>query len=92
MITGKINHDRLIKENLFRLGDIFVTASKSENQPLSIMEAMAFGKPVVASRIGGIPDFVIDGKTGFLADHKNPKDFADKISRILKKKRVQQRF
>jgi glycosyltransferase involved in cell wall biosynthesis len=47
-------------------------------------EAMMFEKPIVASRIGGIPMFLKDKKAGLLARHNNPKDFAEKIIWLLK--------
>lgn len=53
-----------------------------ENQPYSIMESYAFGKPVVASNIGGIPELVKNGKTGLLFDHRSEHDLALKIKRL----------
>jgi 1,2-diacylglycerol 3-alpha-glucosyltransferase len=47
---GAIDHDRLIREHLYHLGDIFVVSSKFETQGLSTLEAMAHGLPVVAVR------------------------------------------
>ncbi|SBT04713.1 Glycosyltransferase [Candidatus Accumulibacter aalborgensis] len=46
--------------------DIFVLASEQEGRPTSIMEAMAAGLPVVATRVGGVADLVIDGQSGLL--------------------------
>ncbi len=54
----------------YRLGDVFVFASKSETQGMVILEAMSAGLPVVAVRSSGIADAVIDGKNGF----KTPED------------------
>lgn len=51
--------------------------------PLLMIEAMTLGKPVVVSRAGGIPEFVEDGVTGWLADPRRPEDFAEKIGRVL---------
>ena len=51
--------------------------------PVMLVEAMALGKPVVASDIGGIPEFVEDGLSGFLAEPDNPIDFAEKVIKIL---------
>lgn len=53
-------------EEVMGLFDVFVLVSASESQCMPITESMAFGKPVVASRFGGIPDFVEDGVTGLL--------------------------
>jgi len=63
---GYIAHEQLISEGVLRLGDVFVTASKTENQPLSIMEAMAAGVPVIGPAAQGIPELVIPGETGEL--------------------------
>jgi exopolysaccharide biosynthesis WecB/TagA/CpsF family protein len=47
--------------------------------PMVIVEAMSAGRPVVASRIGGIPEIVEDGKTGLLFEPGNPMDLAEKV-------------
>lgn len=61
--------------------DLFVHASDHEGLPAGIMEAIAAGLPVVASRVGGIPELVIDGYNGYLADNR-PEAFAEKIIRL----------
>lgn len=50
-----------------------------ENMPNTVLEAYAYGKPVVASRLGSLIDLVEDGKTGFLFEAKNADDFAAKL-------------
>jgi len=57
--------------------------SFQENSPLSIAEAMAVGVPVVAARVGGIPEMVEDGKTGLLVDPYDTEDIVGAICRIL---------
>ena len=47
--------------------DLFALSSKTEGHPLAVIEAMATGLPVLATSVGGIPDMVEDGSTGFLA-------------------------
>jgi glycosyltransferase involved in cell wall biosynthesis len=49
-------------------GDIFVLPSRAENQPVAILEAMARARPVIATRIGAIPEQVADGETGLLVE------------------------
>jgi glycosyltransferase involved in cell wall biosynthesis len=54
--------------------------------PIALTEFMMSEKPTVSSRIGGMPDFIIDGKNGFMVNHKNPDEFAEKIVWLLKHK------
>jgi glycosyltransferase involved in cell wall biosynthesis len=51
-----------------RLGelDVFVLPARAENLPMAILEAMAWAVPVVATRVGGVPELVVDGATGLL--------------------------
>ena len=60
--------------------DVFALTSRSEGMPLSVLEAWAAGVPVVASRVGGLPEMVEDGRTGLLFD---PEDEAGLASRLL---------
>jgi len=54
-----------------------------ENNPRSIIESFALGKPVIGSRIGGIPELVIDGKTGYTFEPGNAIDLKEKINYML---------
>ncbi len=63
--------------------DVFVLTSQMEASPVSIMEAMACGKPVVAPRVGSIDESVIDGVTGYLVEPGNSVLAADGILRLL---------
>jgi glycosyltransferase involved in cell wall biosynthesis len=62
---------------------IVVPSEWHENSPLSILEAMAYGKPIVASNIGGIPELVRDGKTGLLFAPGNVSQLSDSIATLL---------
>ncbi len=57
----------------------FVTSSLTEGISLTLLEAMAVGLPVVATRVGGNPEIVVDGETGRLAPARNPQALADAI-------------
>ncbi len=71
------------KYQYYKASKIVVIPSRWDVAPLTLYEAMASGKPVVASNIGGIPDVVDDGKTGFLFETENVKDLANKIIILL---------
>ena len=63
--------------------DIFVLPSLNEGMGVAVLEAMAASKPVVASRVGGIPELVEDGLTGFLVAPGNAEELAGAITRLV---------
>jgi len=63
--------------------DIVVLTSLNEGTPVSIIEAMASSRPVVATDVGGVKDLVIDGENGFLAKTGDAEDLSEKILRLL---------
>jgi glycosyltransferase involved in cell wall biosynthesis len=62
---------------------ILVVPSYQEGLPTVILQAMACGTPVVATAVGGVPDIIIDGKTGFIIDYNSAESIADAILRAL---------
>ena len=66
-----------------RTFDVFVLSSLSEGTPLALMEAMACGVPAVATRVGGIPEIVVDGETGILVPRANPRALAEAVAALL---------
>ena len=62
---------------------IFVLPSRAENQPVAILEAMARGLPVVSTRIGAIPEQVIDGQTGLLVPPGESAPLAQALQELL---------
>jgi len=81
-LTGNIS-DRRELEKHYLQSDLFVLPSMTEGTPKAILEAMAYGLPVVASRVGGIPLVVRDGRDGVLIDPRNPIDLQSALRRVL---------
>ncbi len=69
--------------DLLRAADVLVLASEMEGLPLVILEAMSQGVPVVATDVGGIPEAVTDGETGFLIAPRDAGAVATAVARIL---------
>jgi len=63
--------------------DVAVLSSDYEGSPLSVMEYMAAGKPVVSTRVGGVPELVEDGVHGLLVEPRDPGALAAAIGRLL---------
>jgi glycosyltransferase involved in cell wall biosynthesis len=63
--------------------DIFAFPSFGEGFGLALLEAMAWGKPIVASRVMAIPEIVLDGETGFLTPPSDPAGLARALLRLL---------
>ena len=72
--------------------DVFMHTSHQEGLPVAVMEAMASGTPVVASRIRGNVDLIEDGVNGFLADTQDADGFAEKIRELLDKPDLAREF
>ncbi|MDY6953648.1 MAG: glycosyltransferase family 4 protein, partial [Thermodesulfobacteriota bacterium] len=68
--------------------DVFALPSLNEGMGRVLVEAMAAGKPVVASRVGGILDLVQEGLNGFLVEPGNPGALSDAIGRLLSDERL----
>ena len=64
--------------------DLFCLPSLKEGLSLSALEAMALAKPVVASRVGGTPEVVVDGETGLLVEPANPEALAQALAGMLR--------
>ncbi len=63
--------------------DVFVLSSRSEGMPISVLEAMAAGLPVVASAVGGVREQVVQGETGYLVPPDDPQALAGALRRLL---------
>jgi len=71
-------------DGLFRNASFLVLPSEwYENAPMTVLESFAHGKPVVGSDIGGIPEMVLEGRTGLLFRPGDPEDLREKIKYLL---------
>jgi glycosyltransferase involved in cell wall biosynthesis len=80
-----------LRERL-RSAQLFVLPSHSEGQPIGILEAMASSLPVVATRVGGIPDVVTDGVEGLLVDPGRPEQLAEALRRLIEAPALRERM
>ena len=78
--------------SLHKAFDIFVMSSVTEGLGTSLLDAMAAGKPVVATTAGGIPEVVVDGETGFLVPPRDHDAMAGAIVTLLKDDALRQRM
>jgi len=79
---GNISGENL--KNTFSQATIYILpTTHGEGMPTSILEAMAFGLPIVSRPVGGLVDFFEEGKMGYLLESLNPKDYSEKLIALL---------
>jgi glycosyltransferase involved in cell wall biosynthesis len=83
---GHVKHDDL--PIYLCMSDVFIRPSLSEGQGISFIEAMACKVPVVATPVGGIPDFIEDGKTGFFCKVSDARSIAKALKNVFEKKQT----
>ncbi len=79
--SGEIPHSMLAQR--YAVADVYVQPSLTEAFGMPVAEAMAAGVPVVATRVGGIPEMIEDGKTGLLVEADDAQGLAEGIRRLL---------
>ena len=72
--------------------DVYINTSKHEGIPMSILEAMALGLPIIAPDVGGVGEIIEDGVQGFLVKGRNPQDFADRCIRLYRDERLRRQM
>ena len=79
--TGWIPHDEL--PNYMNELKLIILPSYSEGLPAIVQEGMACGVVILATPVGGIPDLIKDGKTGFILENNSPECIAENVIRVL---------
>lgn len=69
-------------ERIYRASDAVALTSRNEGSPVALIEAMAAGRPVVSTRVGGVPDVVTDGETGLLVPMDDAAGVAAALTRV----------
>lgn len=87
---GSQNRDAIIR--ILAITDIFVLPSLWEGVPTAIMEAMAAFCPVVATAVGGVPELVIEGETGFLVDPYDSQALASRLKQLIRDPELRERM
>lgn len=90
VFTGKIPHNKIVEYH--NMMDIEVYLSDYESFGVSIIEASACEKPVVVSNVGGLPEVVDDGKTGFIVPPANPQKAAEAIEKLIVNINLREKF
>ena len=90
VFAGGISHDQL--PYFYSACDVFVIPSVVEAFGLVTIEAMACGKPVVGTNVGGIPDTIAEGMNGFLVKPRDPESLAERITLLLESPRLRERM
>jgi glycosyltransferase involved in cell wall biosynthesis len=77
---------------LYQAADLLVLPAEGEGLPGVVMEAMSYGVPCVASNIPCIPDLIRNGISGYLCNKDAPKDFAEKIQKLIRNDSLRQKM
>jgi glycosyltransferase involved in cell wall biosynthesis len=80
------DHGELVQ--YYQAADLFVHAARADTFPLTVLEALACGTPVVATQVGGIPEQIVDGVTGFLTPSGDSKAMIDRIFYLLNNRKL----
>lgn len=75
--------DPCIVARYYQAADVYVHPSRADTFPNTVLEALACGTPVIASKVGGIPEQIIEGKTGYLVPEGDAGRMAEKITFLL---------
>ena len=89
-LTGFVPHDEV--PDWVKTGDIMIFPTHYEGVPNAVLETMACAKPVVATAVGGIPEIINDGETGFLVKKKDVKGIVKVVNHLIKDEDLRKRI
>jgi glycosyltransferase involved in cell wall biosynthesis len=81
-LPGHLPHEQVLER--YEKADIFVSTSRWEGSPNVVLEALSYGLPVVATRVGGVSDIIKDGVQGLLVSSGNKEELESALERLLK--------
>ncbi len=90
IFTGVVEHQKI--HRYYQSADIFVLPSYTEGLPVSILEAMATGVPVVATSVGGVPELITHGLNGFIVPPRDEEAFIEKLLILINDKNLRQQY
>lgn len=79
--TGKLSKEEWTL--LAKDSDIFINTTHFDNMPVSVLEAMALGLPIVSTNVGGLPYLIVHNKTGYLVDDNDALEMANQIENVI---------
>lgn len=82
-LTGKLSKTEWIRKSASF--DIFINTTDYDNMPVSVLEAMALGFPVISTNVGGVPDLIENGQNGLLVKPNDAHEFVVKIQTLIEK-------
>jgi glycosyltransferase involved in cell wall biosynthesis len=88
--TGRIDNERIAQ--LYAQADLLLNPACVDNTPISLLEAMASGVPIVSTNVGGVPYLVADGRQALLVPPRDPQAMADAALRLLADASLAQRL
>jgi glycosyltransferase involved in cell wall biosynthesis len=88
--AGRVDNERIA--DLYKSADVLLNPSRVDNMPISLLEAMASGVPIVSTDVGGIPHLVRDGETALLVGPRDPDAMAAAAVRVLREHQVSQKL
>jgi L-malate glycosyltransferase len=90
--TVRLTGYRTDADSLLAAANVACLSSREEGMGSVLLDAMAFGRPIAATRAGGIPEVVVDGESGLLADPENPEALGAAIARLVNERALAERL